>query len=111
MRGSGGASMPRVVLDQPKGCRGGWGPRLARGLVHLQLPPGTNQYMQRIIEELIFAQIHVGPVFAPAQIQENIIEELFLKYIIEPSQICIRTFAPSLCLDTGLYSHTPGANT
>ena len=36
---------------------------------------------EKILEELIFARIHVGPVFALARIQENIFEELFLKYV------------------------------
>ena len=38
----------------------------------------------------------MGPVFALAERQENIIEELFSKYVFAPSQICIRTFAPSI---------------
>ena len=64
-------------------------------------PPAQNQYMQeKILEELIFAHMHVGPVFALTQIQENMFEELFLKYVFAPSQICICHFAPSLCMDT-----------
>ena len=55
---------------------------------------------ENILEEFIFARLHVGPVFILAQIQENIFEEMFLKYVFTPSQICIRTFAPSLCMDT-----------
>ena len=61
---------------------------------------------EKILEELIFAQMHVGPVFALAQIQENIFEEIFLKYVFAPSQICIRTFAPSLRIDTvAVFTH------
>ena len=65
---------------------------------------------EKNLEELIFAQIHVGPVFALAQIQENSIEELFKKYVFAPLQICIRTFAPSSFWIQWMYSHTPGAN-
>ena len=36
---------------------------------------------EKNLEELIFARIHVEPVFALVRIQENIIEELFLKYV------------------------------
>ena len=64
-------------------------------------PPAQNQYMQeKHLGELILARIHAGPVFALARIQENILEELFLKYVFAPSQICILTFAPSVCMDT-----------
>ena len=69
-------------------------------------PPAQNQYMQEnILEEFIFARIHVGPVFALAQIHENIFEELFLKYVFAPSQVCIRTFASSMWIQW-LYAHT-----
>ena len=37
-------------------------------------------------------------------------EELFLKYVSAPSQICILTFAPSLCMDT-VAVFTPDAKT
>ena len=58
------------------------------------------------LEELIFERIHVGPVFALWQIQEPISEELFLKHVFAPSQICIRTFARSLCMDTvAVFTH------
>ena len=36
---------------------------------------------EKILDELIYARIHVGPVFALVRIQENILEELFLKYV------------------------------
>ena len=39
------------------------------------------------LEEIIFARIHVGLVFALAQIQENTFEELFSKYVFAPSQM------------------------
>ena len=33
--------------------------------IHTSPPPAQNRYMQeQFLEELIFAQIHVGPVFA-----------------------------------------------
>ena len=65
-----------------------------------KLSAGTNQYMQEtFLEELILARVHVGPVFALAQIQEKAFDELFLKYVFSPLPICIRTFAPSLCMD------------
>ena len=56
-------------------------------------PLAQNRYMQeKILEELIFARIHVGPVFALVRIQENIFEELFF-------EICIRTSAlPSVLI-------------
>ena len=41
----------------------------------------TDTCRKKILEELIFARIHVGPVFALVRIQENIFEELFLKYV------------------------------
>ena len=45
-------------------------------------PPAQNRYMQeKNLEELILARIHVGPVFALVRIQDNIFEELFLKYV------------------------------
>ena len=41
-------------------------------------PPAQNQYMQEeIIGELIFARIHVGPVFALARIQEIFLRDNF----------------------------------
>ena len=71
-------------------------------------PPAQNQYMQeKIPGAFIFARIHVGPVFALRPIQENIFEELFLKYVFAPSQICICTFAPSLHMDTVAVSTHP----
>ena len=51
----------------------------------LKYPPAQNRYMQeKILEELIFARIHVGPVFALSRIQENTLEELCLKYVFAP---------------------------
>ena len=45
---------------------------------HAHYPPAQNQYMQEIIlEELIFAHMHVGPVFALTQIQEKMFENYF----------------------------------
>ena len=45
-------------------------------------PPSQNQYMQENnLGELLFAQIHAGPVFALARIQENIFEELLSAYL------------------------------
>ena len=41
-----------------------------------------------------------GAVFALARMQENTFEELFLKYVFAPWQICNLTFAPSVCMDT-----------
>ena len=36
----------------------------------------------------------------------NMLEELFLKYVLAPSQICILTFAPSVCMDTvAVFTH------
>ena len=74
---------------------------------YLQYPPAQNQYMQeKHLGELIFSWIHVGPVFTLAQIQENIFEELFLKYVFTPSQTCIPTLAPSVCMDTvAVFTH------
>ena len=71
-------------------------------------PPAQNQYMQeKNLEEFIFAHMHVGPVFALAQIQENTFEELFLKYVFAPSQICICPLRPlPLYGDSGCI-HTP----
>ena len=65
--------------------------RLCRAtLVLTTYPPAQNRYMQeKNLEELFFARIHVGPVFALVRIQENIVEELFLKYV----------FALWLCID------------
>ena len=61
---------------------------------------------EKILGELIFARIHAGPVFALARMQENILVELFLKYVFAPLQICILTFAPSLCMDTvAVFTH------
>ena len=66
---------------------------------------------EKIPGEFIFARIHVGPVFALGQIQENLFEELLSKHVFAPLQICIRTFAPSLCMDTvAVFTH-PDANT
>ena len=49
--------------------------------------------MKKLLEGFIlFARMHVRPVFTLAQIQENTVEELFLKYAFAPLQICIRTF-------------------
>ena len=39
---------------------------------------------EKILEELLFARRHVGPVFALSQIQENTLEELFLKHAFAP---------------------------
>ena len=44
----------------------------------------TDTCRKKILEELIFARIHVGPVFALLRIQENTLEELFLKYVFAP---------------------------
>ena len=45
-------------------------------------PPAQNRYMQeKNLEELIFARIHVGSVFALVRIKENSFEELFLKSV------------------------------
>ena len=63
--------------------------------------------MQENLEELSFAQMHVGPVFALAQIQESISEEFILKYVFAPSQICIREgtlYGYSGCIHTPLIS-------
>ena len=49
--------------------------------VNFAYPPAQNQYMQeKNLGELIFPRIHAGPVFALAQIQENILEESFSAY-------------------------------
>ena len=73
--------------------------------------PEQNQYMQETnLEELIFAQIHVGPVFALAQIQGSIFDYFFSEIVFALSQICIHTVTPSLCIQW-LYSHTPDAST
>ena len=49
-----------------------------RKFIILGVPPAQNQYMQeKILGELIFPRMHVGPVFALARIQENIFEESF----------------------------------
>ena len=75
--------------------------------VNFQLPPGTKPiYAGKNLGELIFARIHAGPVFALARTQENEFEELFLKYVFAPWQICILTFAPSLCVDAvAVFTH------
>ena len=58
---------------------------LAHGGRHLQRTPRyKTDTCRKNLEELIFAQIHVGPVFALSRIQENILEELFLKYVFAP---------------------------
>ena len=46
---------------------------------------------EKFLGEFIFARMHVGPVFALAQKQENTLEELFI-------EVCIRTFS-------NMYSH------
>ena len=77
-----------------------------------ELPPAQNQHMQETnLEKLIYVRVHVGPAFALAQIQENISEDLFLKYVFTPLEICIRTFAPSSVWIQWLYSHTLNVNT
>ena len=56
------------------------------------------------------AWIHVGPVFALAQIQENKFKEFLLKYVFAHSQICIHTFALPVCMNTvSVFTH-PDAN-
>ena len=62
-------------------------------------PPAQNQYMQKMfLEELIFAAIHVGPVFAIPRIQEIRLRNYF--------EICIHTFAPYLCMDiVAVFTH------
>ena len=55
---------------------------------------------EKILEELIFARIHAGPVFALVRIQENIFEEIFPEYCAKfLCRACIRTRA-----NTGKYS-------
>ena len=51
--------------------------------------------------------MHAGTVFALAQTQETIFEELFFEiYVFAPSQVCIRNFSPSLYMDTGaVFTH------
>ena len=45
------------------------------------IPPGTKPiHAEKNPEELIFAYVHVGPVFALVRIQENIFKD-FLKYV------------------------------
>ena len=53
---------------------------------------------ETFLEELIFSGIHVAQVVALAQIQDNIFEELFLKYVFD--------FARSLCMDkVAVFTH------
>ena len=89
---------PNHVNTLASGDHGGW-PNLPSGTK--PIPAGNNSRGK------IFARVHVAPVFAVAQTQENICEELCLKYVSAPSQICILTFAPSICMDTvAVFSHT-----
>ena len=55
-------------------------------------PAAQNRYMQeKILEELIFARIHVGPVFALVRIQEIFLRNYFRNMYSH--------FGPALCID------------
>ena len=69
----------------------------------LNYPPAQNQYMQeKFLEELIFVRMHVGPVFALAQIQEDLFQELFLKHVCAPSPLPLYHNGYSSCIHTPL---------
>ena len=46
--------------------------------------------------------------------RKSMFEELFLEYVFAPSQVCLLTIAPSVCMGTAVvftHTHTPDANT
>ena len=74
-------------------------------LVFQLYAPRHKKYVHEIIiEEHIFARIHMALVFALARIEETSSEELFMKYVFAPLP------PPSVWI-WWLYSHTPCANT